>query len=136
MEEAAMRYSALIALTICSLGAQAGDALPTDVEKIPAGPVAEAPGRLMVSRDSNAPNACDIELYVNQQMVAKLGPGEHTSLDLPSGELSVAVALSPDGYCGGRGPDVAQSVLLRPGETRQFAIMVEPQQVFLAPLID
>ena len=133
-----MRYSALIALTICSLGAQAGDALPTDVEKIPAGPVAEAPGRLMVSRDSNAPNACDVELYVNQQMVAKLGPGEHTSLDLPSGELSVAVALTPDGYCGGGGggPDIAQSVLLRPGETRQFAIMVEPQQVFLTPLID
>ena len=68
--------------------------------------------------------------------MARLGPGEQTSLDLPSGELSIAVALSPDGYCGGRGPEVAQSVLLRPGETRQFAVVVEPEQVFLAPVID
>jgi hypothetical protein len=98
--------------------------------------VADAPARLIFSRDNNAPNACDVELYVNQQVVAKLGPGEQTSLDLPRGELGVAVAMSPDGYCGGHGSDVAQSVMLRPGETRQFAIMVEPEQVFLAPLID
>ncbi|MBH3340022.1 hypothetical protein I5L51_12965 [Pseudomonas mendocina] len=131
-----MRYLALIVLGMWYLGAQASDALPRGIEQIPPDPVADAPARLIFSRDSNAPNACDVELYVNQQAVAKLGPGERTSLDLPSGELSVAVALSPDGYCGGRGPDVAQSILLRPGETRQFAVMVEPHQVFLAPLID
>lgn len=131
-----MRYLALIVLGLCCLTTQASDPLPADIERTPPDPVAEAPARLIFSRDNNAPNACDIELYVNQQVVAKLGPGEHTSLDLPSGELSVAVALSPDGYCGGRGPDVAQSVLLRPGETRQFAVVVEPEQVFLAPVID
>ncbi|SDP17889.1 hypothetical protein [Ectopseudomonas guguanensis] len=131
-----MRNLTLIVLGICCLSVQAGDELPRGVQLMPAAPAAEAPARLIFSRDSNAPNACDVELYVNQQVVAKLGPGERTSLDLPSGELSVAVALSPDGYCAGRGPEAAQSVLLRPGETRQFAIMVEPQQVFLAPLID
>ncbi|PKM29106.1 MAG: hypothetical protein CVV08_18065 [Gammaproteobacteria bacterium HGW-Gammaproteobacteria-12] len=131
-----MRYLALIVLGMCCLGAQASDALPGGIERMPADPVADAPARLIFSRDNNAPNACDVELYVNQQVVAKLGPGERTSLDLPSGELSVAVAMSPDGYCAGRGPDVAQSVLLLPGETRQFAVMVEPEQVFLAPVID
>ena len=125
-------------LALCLLGtlAQAAEPLPRGVQVQPPAPAPGEPGRLIFSRDSNAPNACDVELYVNQQVVAKLGPGERTSLDLPSGELSVAVALSPDGYCAGRGPEAAQSVLLRPGETRQFAIMVEPQQVFLAPLID
>lgn len=118
------------------MAAQASDIPPSATEPAPTDPVADAPARLIFSRDNNAPNACDVELYVNQQVVAKLGPGEQTSLDLPNGELSVAVAMSPDGYCGGRGPDVAQSVILRPGETRQFAVMVEPEQVFLAPVID
>lgn len=131
-----MRYLALIVLGIYCLGVQASDTRPTAIEQMPPDPVAEAPARLIFSRDNNAPNACDVELYVNQQVVARLGPGEQTSLDLPSGELSVAAALSPDGYCGGRGPEVAQSVLLRPGETRQFAVVVEPEQVFLAPVID
>ncbi|MDH1341033.1 hypothetical protein [Ectopseudomonas oleovorans] len=118
------------------MAAQASDIPPSATEPAPTNPVADAPARLIFSRDNNAPNACDVELYVNQQVVAKLGPSEQTSLDLPSGELGVAVAMSPDGYCGGHGSDVAQSVMLRPGETRQFAIMVEPEQVFLAPLID
>ncbi|MCW1937462.1 hypothetical protein EGJ86_23575 [Pseudomonas sp. o96-267] len=131
-----MRYLALIVLGICCWGAQANEAMPSGIVPMPTDPVADAPARLIFSRDTNAPNACDVELYVNQQVVAKLGPGDHTSLDLPSGELSVAVAMSPDGYCGGRGPDVAQSVILRPGETRNFAIMVEPEQVFLAPVDD
>ncbi|ALN19694.1 hypothetical protein [Ectopseudomonas mendocina] len=131
-----MRYLALIVLGIYCLGVQANDTRPTAIEQMPPDPVADAPARLIFSRDNNAPNACDVELYVNQQVVARLGPGEQTSLDPPSGELSIAVALSPDGYCGGRGPEVAQSVLLRPGETRQFAVVVEPEQVFLAPVID
>lgn len=131
-----MRYLAPIVLGMCCWGAQANEAMPSGIVPMPADPVADAPARLIFGRDNNAPNACDVELYVNQQVVAKLGPGDHTSLDLPSGELSVAVAMSPDGYCGGRGPDVAQSVILRPGETRHFAIMVEPEQVFLAPQDD
>lgn len=131
-----MRYLALIVLGICCLGAQANDGLPGSIAPMPADPVADAPARLILSRDMNAPNACDVEIYVNRLVVAKLGPGEHTSLDLPSGEVSVAVAMSPDGYCGGLGPDVAQSVILQPGETRQLAVMVEAEQVFLAPLND
>ncbi len=119
----------------CSL-AHAADTLPRGVQVVPPDPAPGAPGRLIFSRDNNAPNACDVELYINQQAVAKLGPGERTSLDLPSGELSVAVAISSAGYCGGLGPGPEQSVLLGSGETRQFAIMVEPGQVFLAPLLN
>lgn len=100
-----MRHLALIVAVTWWLSAQAEDALPQGIEQMPAAPVADAPARLIFSRDSNSPNACDVELYVNQLVVAKLGPGERTSLDLPSGEVSVATALSPDGYCGGRGPE-------------------------------
>ena len=131
-----MLLRSLIAFCLaCSL-AHAADPLPRGVQVVPPDPAPGAPGRLIFSRDNNAPNACDVELYINQQAVAKLGPGERTSLDLPSGELSVAVAISSAGYCGGLGPGPEQSVLLGAGETRQFAIMVEPGQVFLAPLLN
>jgi hypothetical protein len=119
----------------CGL-AQAAETLPRGVQVVPPEPTPDGPGRLIFSRDNNAPNACDVELYVNRQVVAKLGPGERTSLDLPSGELSVAVAISSAGYWGGRGPGPEQSVLLGSGETRQFAIVVQPGQVFLAPLLN
>lgn len=131
-----MRPVIFALLGLLCIGAQAHDALPPDILQPPPDPVADAPARLIFSRDKDAPNACAVELYIDQQVVAKLGPGERTSLDLPSGELSLAVAMSADGYCGGNGPDTAQSVLLRPGETRQFAVKVEPEQVFLAPLLD
>ena len=131
-----MRLIAFALLGLFCMAAQARDTQPIAIEPTPTAPVADAPARLIFSRDNNAPNACDVELYIKQQVVAKLGPGEHTSLDLPSGELSVAVAMSPDGYCGGNGPETTQSILLAPGETREFAVVIEPKQVFLAPRLD
>jgi hypothetical protein len=131
-----MLLRSLIAFCLACGLAQAAETLPRGVQVVPPDPAPGGPGRLIFSRDNNAPNACDVELYVNQQVVAKLGPGERTSLDLPSGQLSVAVAISSAGYCGGSGPDSEQSILLGSGETRQFAVMVEPGQVFLAPLLN
>ncbi|MGP0174463.1 hypothetical protein ACSVIJ_21640 [Pseudomonas sp. NCHU5208] len=120
-------------LGLLCMTTQASENLPPTP---PPDPVADAPARLIVSRDEQAPNACDVELYVNQQVVATLGPGQRTSLDLPSGEQSLAVAISPEGYCGGTGPQTTQSILLTPGETRQFDVKVEPDQVFLAPRLE
>jgi len=131
-----MLLRSLIAFCLACGLAQAAETLPRGVRMVPPNPTPGEPGRLIFSRDSDAPNACDVELYVNQRLVAKLGPGERTSLDLPSGELGLAVAISSAGYCGGRGPDSEQSVLLGSGETRQFAILVKPGQVFLAPLLN
>ncbi|HSX72353.1 MAG TPA: hypothetical protein VLF16_15580 [Pseudomonas sp.] len=131
-----MPRHSLLALCLMSALAQAADTLPPGVHVQPPEPAPGEPGRLILSRDNNAPNACDVELYVNREVAATLGPGGRAALDLPSGELSLAVAISSAGYCGGRGPGPSQSVLLGPGETRQFAIMVEPGQVFLAPLLD
>jgi hypothetical protein len=130
-----LRHS-LLALCLYGALAQAAEPLPRGVHLQPPEPVAGEPGRLIFSRDSNAPNACNVELYVDQRVMATLGPGERTALDLPSGQLSLAVAISSAGYCGGQGPGPSQSVLLGPGETRQFAIIVKPGQAFLAPLLN
>lgn len=124
-----MRLPSLTALALLVSQAMATDLQPPD-------PAPDAPARLIISRDSHTPNACDVELYLNEQVVANLGPDQHTSLDVPSGQLSLAVALSPSGYCGGKGPTTAQSILVTPGETRYFDIVVEPDQVFLSPRLD
>ena len=131
-----MHPVALVLLGLLCAAAQASEPLPRGVDRVPTDAVADPHARLIVSRDNQAPNACDVKLHVDSQVVARLGPGESIGLDLPSGELSVAAALAPGGYCGGRGPAVGQSILLRPGETRQFAVRIEPDRVFLAPLLD
>lgn len=128
-----MPRSLLISLILTSSLALAGP-LPRGIHHVPKQPSTESPSRLIFTRDNNAPNACDVELYINQQVVATLGPGKSTSLDLPSGPISIATAISPAGYCGGRGPGASQSVLLAPGETRQYAVIVEPGQAFIAPM--
>lgn len=131
-----MPHRTLLALCLLCASVQAAEPLPRGVHLQPPEPAPGEPGRLIFSRDGNAPNACNVELYVNRVVAASLGPGERTALDLPSGRVSLAVAISAAGYCGGQGPGPTQSVLLGPGETRQFAIIVEPGQVFLAPLLN
>ena len=131
-----MSRHSLIALCLLGTLAQAAEPLPRGVQVQPPAPAPGEPGRLIFSRDSNAPNACNVDLYVNREVAASLGPGERTALDLPSGQVSLAVAISSAGYCGGQGPGAAQSVLLGPGETRQFAIIVKPGAAFLAPLLN
>ena len=108
--------------------------LPRGVHHVPQSPSPDSPSRLIFTRDNNAPNACDVDLYVNQQVVTTLGPGKSTSLDLPNGPISIAAAISSAGYCGGRGPGPSQSVLLAPGETRQYAVIVKPGEAFIAPM--
>ncbi|WP_068830104.1 hypothetical protein [Pseudomonas sp. BMS12] len=124
-------------LALCLIGSTAlAGPLPRGVHHVPKNPALDSPSRLIFTRDNNAPNACDVELYVNQQVMATLGPGKSASLDLPNGPFSIAVAISPKGYCGGQGPGPSQSVLLAPGETRQFAVIVKPGQAFIAPMLN
>lgn len=128
-----MRLLIALAFSSCSFATLA--AAPAQEAPLATPAIApQAEAKVQVMRDRNAPNACDVELYLNQQVVAKLGPGEQFTLDLPSGASSLAVAISPAGYCGGRGPEAEQSVLLRPGETQYYSIRIETDQVFLAPL--
>lgn len=107
-----------------------------DAPLTPSAPAADALARLVISRDNSSPNACDVELYVNQNSVVQIAPGQSLSLDAPSGELTLSAALSQSGYCAGAGPSAPQSVLLEPGQTRHFDIRVEGDAVFLAPVTE
>lgn len=116
----------------------AGQALATE-DSIPPGPPDPsplAPARLMVGRDNSAPNACDVNLFINGRLAAELAPDKTVTLSVPSGEVGLSASLSSAGYCAESGiPGTTQSAILKPGETRQYRIVVEGDGVFLSPLV-
>ncbi len=100
-------------------------------EGVPLDPAAAA--KLIVSRDRNAPNACDLQLRVDEQLVVALPAGESVTLDVPSGERSVVLTPSREGLCAEIDLVSSQSLLLQPGETRRYQAVYEERKLFLAP---
>ncbi len=100
-------------------------------EGVPIDPAATA--KLIVSRDRNAPNACDLQLRVDEQLVVALPAGESVTLDVPSGERTVVLTPSREGFCAQVELASSQSILLQPGEVRSYQAVYEEQKLFLAP---
>lgn len=100
-------------------------------EGVPLDPAAAA--KLIVSRDRNAPNACDLQLRVDEQLIVALPAGESVTLDVPSGERSVVLTPSREGFCAEIDLVSSQSLLLQPGETRRYQAVYEERKLFLAP---
>lgn len=98
---------------------------------VPIDPAASA--KLIVSRDRNAPNACDLQLRVDEQLVVPIPAGESVTLDVPSGERSVVLTPSRDGFCAEIDLVSSQSILLQPGEVRRYQAVYEEQKLFLTP---
>lgn len=98
---------------------------------VPVDPAAAA--KLIVSRDRNAPNACDLQLRVDEQLVVALPAGESVTLDVPSGERTVVLTPSREGFCAEIGLVSSQSIVLQPGELRRYQAVYEEQKLFLAP---
>ncbi|AYF87464.1 hypothetical protein SA496_07600 [Pseudomonas sp. JS3066] len=99
-------------------------------------PAPDAIGELLVSRDENTPNACDIDLYVQNELVAKIAPGQSVSIPVPAGEVALRVAQNGAGYCSGLLAGDPQSAIFQPGEVRHFRIVQNQHEVLLAPAAD
>lgn len=109
----------------------AGEALLSS----PLKPAPEALGELLVSRDEDAPNACDIDLYVQNELVAQLAPGQSITIPVPAGEIALRVAQKDSGYCAGP-VGSPQSAIIQPGEVRHLRIVQNQHELFLAPAVD
>ena len=122
-----------ILLSACLL-ALSGPLLTAQAQ-VPAGVAVDpdAGARLIVSRDRNAPNACDLQLSIDNQVIAPLPLGESVTLDVPSGERQVILAPSKEGLCANIPLVSSQSLLLQPGETRRYQAIYEANRLFLAP---
>ncbi|WP_342245628.1 hypothetical protein [Pseudomonas sp. OTU5201] len=99
-------------------------------------PTPDAIGELLISRDENALNACDIDLYVQNELVAQIAPGQSVSIPVPAGEVALRVAQKGSGYCAGQYAGSPQSTIIQPGEVRHLHIVQSQHEVFLAPAAD
>ncbi|WP_300656747.1 hypothetical protein [Pseudomonas sp.] len=126
-----MRILILLASLYCSLGLSHAEALAPGA----AGqqPAAEEMAKLIIGRDHKVPNACAVELLVEKKPVAQLPTGKSVSLDVPAGTLYLRARLKPADNCDAAGLASGQSVLLEPGETRQYLVMLDNNALFLAP---
>ena len=99
-------------------------------------PAPDALAELEVRRDENAANACDINLYLRDEAVAQLAPGQAVALEVPAGEQVLALRQTPSGYCSAGPVGRPQSILLQPGEHRSLRIMQSPTELYLAPALE
>ncbi|MFC5695082.1 hypothetical protein ACFPU0_05845 [Pseudomonas sp. GCM10022186] len=102
----------------------------------PLQPAPDAFGELLVSRDENAPNACDIDLYVQDELVAQIAPGQSVSIPVLAGEVTLRVSPKGSGHCTDQPDSGAQSAIIQPGEIRHLRIVQNEGEVFLAPAAD
>jgi hypothetical protein len=89
--------------------------------------------RLVISRDRDAPNACDVALQVGEQLNARLPVGETLELQVPAGQISLRLSLDNAGYCAQIPLQNAQSILIRPGTTRYYQLVYRDDSLFLSP---
>jgi len=123
----------LLASLLMGLGS-----LPSQAEtSLPATPQAwssaEGEARLIISRDRNAPNACDVELRLGEQWITRVPLGESVTLHVPAGEQSLYLSIEPGGYCADITLGNSQSIILEPGTTRYFQLVYNDDALFLAP---
>lgn len=118
----------LLALLLCSSAVPASEAISSGIVLDPA-----ASARLTLSRDRDAPNACDIELSIDEQLLVSLPVGESVTVDVPSGELTLVLRPARAAYCGQLNQLSSQSLLLQPGENRRYQVKFSSDSLFLAP---
>jgi len=129
-----MRTPMLLGCLGLSMGLSQAETLPPDELAQRAAPQREA--QLLISRDRDVPKTCAVELQMAKQRPAHLPAGESLRLKVPSGELNLRVKLSPANDCGEIAVASSRSILISPGETQRYQVMLGDQMLFLAPQRD
>ncbi|MEH3022849.1 MAG: hypothetical protein PGN19_08970 [Pseudomonas oryzihabitans] len=94
------------------------------------------PGILMITRgDAYSGSGCDIGLMIQGRLAGILMAGQSASFNLPPGEVAVSLTSSGPGACAApMASAVSQSILLTPGEIRQYRIIATEAGYRLAPI--
>lgn len=80
-------------------------------------------------------SACDVDLYVRGELLARLQPEGSVSLNLAPGEMPIRLATSSTGACRqGMQQLQNQSLRLRAGEIRNYRIGYREGGLFLTPV--
>lgn len=96
-------------------------------------PQSDGYGVLIISRERlEVGSPCDIGLYLQDQLAARLWQGQSVAFNLPPGAISVRLGLLGPGVCS---PGISQatsiSVDLVPGEIRRYRIGLNTTGLYL-----
>jgi hypothetical protein len=96
-------------------------------------PQSDGYGVLIISRERlEVGSPCDIGLYLQDQLAARLWQGQSVAFNLPPGAISVRLGLLGPGVCS---PGISQatsiSVDLIPGEIRRYRIGLNTTGLYL-----
>ena len=79
-------------------------------------------------------NACDVGIFLQHRIAARLAPGADTELQVPAGEVTLSAAVVGSDLClQGNRQIRTQSTVIQAGETRRYRVEVDDGGVFLAP---
>ncbi|MDH4570012.1 hypothetical protein E8E95_25330 [Pseudomonas sp. BN414] len=92
-------------------------------------------GVLIVSRERlELATACDVGLYLEDQLAARLVQGQIVSFNLPPGPLSIRLSLLGPGRCK---PGIEQlrqqTITLSAGEVRKYRLAQSTEGLYLVP---
>ncbi|WP_044873950.1 hypothetical protein [Pseudomonas sp. LFM046] len=92
-------------------------------------------GVLIISRERlELATACDVGLYLEDQLAARLVQGQMVSFNLPPGPLSIRLSLLGPGRCK---PGIEQyrqqTITLVAGEVRKFRLAQSTEGLYLIP---
>ncbi|SEN61662.1 hypothetical protein SAMN04487857_12617 [Pseudomonas sp. ok272] len=98
---------------------------------------AEDYGVLIISRESlEVATSCEIGVYIQDQLSARLFQEQSTSFNLPPGTFSLRLKLLP-GQAPGCNPGMlapgSQNITLRAGAIQKFRIAMNGQGMYLKP---
>jgi hypothetical protein len=95
-----------------------------------------SPSVVMITRgDTATTSACDVGVYLKNELAARLMAGQSVSFNLPPGETTVTLRSLGTGYCATpMASTKSQSLLLTPGEIKQYRVIQSEQGYFLAPV--
>ncbi|MGH8804143.1 MAG: hypothetical protein ACREXN_05305 [Polaromonas sp.] len=96
-------------------------------------PQADGYGVLIISRERlEVASPCDIGLYLQDQLAARLYQGQAVSFNLPPGSVSIRLGLVGPGICRPGITQVrSQSINLRAGEVRKYRIALSTAGPYL-----
>lgn len=119
-----MRWSAFS--LFCMLGLSA---------VIPQASAGEDFGVVIVSRERlEVSTSCEIGIYIDDQLTARLFQEASTSFNLPPGRFSLRLKLLPS-QAPGCGPGMlapgSQDITIKPGDILKYRIAMNPQGMYL-----
>lgn len=92
-------------------------------------------GILVVSRERlEVSTACDIGLYLQGNLTARLYQGQSITLNLPPGEVLVRLGLLGGGHCQPRFEQLrSQTLQMNAGEVHKYRIAMSATGLYLTP---